>query len=53
MLATQQHQQPSIKMTATEKEAQIMADIKANARKFENKFEGSFLGDYFGFAIRK
>lgn len=48
-----QPQQPVLKMTAAEKEAQIMQEIRANAKKFDTKFEGSFFGEFFGFAIKK
>jgi hypothetical protein len=50
MISTPQH--PVIKMTATEKEAQIMKEIRANSVKFEPKFEGSFFGQLFGFAVK-
>ncbi|ODV77958.1 uncharacterized protein CANTADRAFT_91403 [Suhomyces tanzawaensis NRRL Y-17324] len=45
--------QPIIKMTAAEKEAQIMKEIRANNLKYEPKFEGSFFGELFGFAVLK
>lgn len=48
-----QPQQQPIKLTAAQKEQQIMQEIRNNAIKYENKFEGSFLGEIFGFAIRK
>lgn len=43
---------PIIKMTAQEKEAQIMKEIRASAVKYEPKFQGSFLGDIFGIAFK-
>lgn len=39
-------------MTAQEKEAQIMSEIRSNNAKYENKFETSFFGNIFGFSIR-
>lgn len=47
-----QPQHPVVKMTAQEKEAQIMKEIRANNVKYESKFEGSFLGQVFGFAVK-
>lgn len=41
-----------ITMTAQEKEAAIMNEIRSASTKFEPKFEGSFFGNIFGFAIR-
>ncbi|CUM68400.1 uncharacterized protein PRCAT00006123001 [Priceomyces carsonii] len=40
------------KMTAQEKEAQIMKEIRASTIQFEKKFETSFLGNFFGFSIK-
>lgn len=40
------------KITAQEKEAMIMNEIRSNMVKYEPKFEGSFLGNIFGFSIR-
>ncbi|EGV65417.1 hypothetical protein CANTEDRAFT_102954 [Yamadazyma tenuis ATCC 10573] len=40
------------KLTAQEKEAQIMSEIRASAVKFEPKFETSFFGNIFGFSVR-
>lgn len=48
-----QPQQQPIKLTAAQKEQQIMQEIRSNSIKYESKFEGSFLGEIFGFAIRK
>lgn len=39
-------------MTAQEKEAAIMNEIRASSATFEPKFQGSFLGEIFGFAIK-
>lgn len=43
---------PVAKMTAQEKEAQIMQEIRANSQKYEPKFEGRFFGQIFGFAVK-
>ena len=40
------------KMTAAEKEAKIMNEIRASAATFEPKFLGSFFGELFGFSVR-
>lgn len=40
------------KLTAQEKEAQIMNEIRSANVKFEPKFETSFFGNIFGFAVR-
>lgn len=40
------------KLTAQEKEAKIMQEIRSNNAKFESKFETSFFGNIFGFAVR-
>lgn len=39
-------------MTAQEKEAQIMAEIRLNNVKYEPKFEATFLGNFFEIAFR-
>ncbi|CAK7896907.1 hypothetical protein CAAN1_04S04918 [[Candida] anglica] len=41
-----------VKMTAQEKEALIMKEIRASSVKYEPKFEGSFLGNIFGIAFK-
>lgn len=41
-----------LKMTAQEKEAQIMAEIRLNNVKYESKFETTFFGQFFGIAFR-
>lgn len=41
-----------VKLTAPEKEAAIMKEIRSNSVKYQPKFEGSFFGDIFGFAIK-
>lgn len=40
------------KITAAEKEAMIMKDIRASSVKYEPKFEFSIFGTMFGFAVR-
>lgn len=40
-------------MTAQEKEAKIMTEIRSSNIKYEPKFETSFLGNFFGFSTRK
>lgn len=40
------------KMTAQEKEAQIMAEIRLNTVKFTPKYETTFLGNFFGFGFK-
>lgn len=40
------------KITAQEKEATIMAEIRKNATKFEPKFETTFFGNFFGIAFK-
>ena len=41
------------KMTAQEKEAQIMSEIRSQSVKYESKYEGSFLGELFGISFKK
>lgn len=41
-----------VKMTAQEKEARIMADIRLSAVKFDSKFETTFFGNFFGIAFK-
>lgn len=41
-----------MKLTAQQKEAQIMNEIRSNSVKFEPKFETSFFGNFFGFSVR-
>lgn len=41
-----------IKMTAQEKEAAIMNEIRSNNVKYEPKFQGSIFGEIFGFAVK-
>lgn len=43
---------PVVKITAQEKEAAIMNEIRSNSVKYESKFEGSFFGDFFGFNVK-
>ncbi len=43
---------PTAKLTAPEKEAMIMKEIRSNSVKYDSKFEGSFFGNIFGFSIR-
>ncbi|CAH2352965.1 hypothetical protein CLIB1423_08S04874 [[Candida] railenensis] len=43
---------PVNKMTAQEKEAQIMQEIRASQVKFEPKFETTFLGQIFGISFK-
>lgn len=40
------------KLTAPEKEAQIMKEIRSASVKYEPKFETKFFGNIFGFSIR-
>lgn len=40
------------KLTAQEKEALIMSEIKNANVKFEPRYQGSFLGDFFGLSVR-
>ncbi|KAM9893474.1 hypothetical protein OXX79_009318 [Metschnikowia pulcherrima] len=40
------------KMTAQEKEAQIMAEIRSNTVKFTPKYETTFFGNFFGFGFK-
>lgn len=40
------------KMTAQEKEAQIMAEIRLNTVKFTPKYETTFFGNFFGFGFK-
>lgn len=40
------------KMTAQEKEASIMAEIRNSATKFEPKYETTFFGNFFGIAFK-
>lgn len=44
---------PAQKMTAEQKEAQIMKEIRSNTTKFEPRYEGTFFGDFFGIAFKK
>lgn len=46
-----QPQQQPIKLTAAQKEQQIMQEIRNNSIKYESKFEGSFLGEIFGLPL--
>lgn len=41
-----------VKMTAQEKEAQIMAAIRLSAVKYESKFETTFFGNFFGVSFK-
>lgn len=41
------------KLTAPEKEAMIMKEIRSNKVNYEKKFGGSFLGNFFDFAIKR
>ncbi|KAM3119188.1 hypothetical protein RJF_2784 [Candidozyma auris] len=41
-----------IKMTAEQKEAQIMNEIRKNNAKFEPRFETTFFGNFFGIAFK-
>lgn len=40
------------KMTAQEKEARIMQEIRLSAVKFEPKFETTFFGNFFGVGFK-
>lgn len=40
------------KLTAQEKEANIMAEIRKNVTKFEPKFETTLFGNFFGIGFR-
>lgn len=41
------------KLTAEQKEAKIMNDIRNSTTKFEPRYEGTFFGDFFGIAFKR
>lgn len=41
-----------VKLTAEQKEARIMQEIRLNAVQFEPKFETTFFGNFFGLSFK-